>query len=81
MKFYVSSGDVKEIVNASDFTEGAKKAVIKSIERNKSIALGSLMAASQTGFFDDEGHNDDNDMIILTEKIIDELTNDGILGS
>tara|TARA_Y100000034_G_scaffold124715_1_gene173284 strand:+ start:1050 stop:1283 length:234 start_codon:yes stop_codon:yes gene_type:complete len=70
MKYYVSSGDMKVIIDRPSVEEAAKAAITHALQNDGVEALGLLVHASERGFSDTYY---DEDLFMSTEHILEEL--------
>jgi len=70
MKYYVTSGDLEEIVVSNSPKEAALIAVQRKFNKtNENFALGVVTQISETGFMS----SNDDDLYWTTSKILEEL--------
>ena len=79
-KFYVTSGDMQQIVNADDASEAMRLAVLRTWgpfdqwpeAAETTPELAKIVGTSETGF----GVINDNDLFKLTRRVLDEIAID-----
>lgn len=69
-KYYVSSGDVQEVVQADDPSQAVRIMVNRAIDRENS--LGLLSSVSEIGF----NRYDNDSLFVSTVSILEEMEHD-----
>jgi len=72
-KWYVSTGDLKEIVQTEEARVAAVIAIFRVIKRNQEVIVGRLVYVSEAGFGEEEASQDSQIFLIeeLTDIILD----------